>query len=177
MSGPRALRRERRYSATLPLELRMRFVLPLAGLTLLSLANPARAQDAMQLSELRPGVRIRLEAPGSVAGLMTATVTSRSRDTITIADENVAPLAVPLSHVTRVDISRGKSHSAGAVLGMKWGLAIGVPVGILAAASPDCEGCVKTSAAEWIALSVLDGVALGAGIGALVGRENWVRFQ
>jgi hypothetical protein len=150
----------------------------LAALTVLCLASPLRAQDATEMSELRPGVRIRVEAPGAIAGALTATLLSRTRDSITIGAPNAAPMTVAMSRVTRIDVSRGKSRRAGAVQGLKWGVPIGLATGVLLAAIPsDCTNCEDYSAGAWIAQGLLAGVVWGAGIGALVGRESWAHLE
>ena len=177
-----------RYAAVSPSAraFSMRRHLPsLAVFMLLCGADPLRAQDAIQLSELRPGLKIRVEAPGVIFGTLTAMILSRSPDSIAIANSNFAPISIPLSKITRLDVSRGKSHKAGAVRGLKWGVPLGLAIGAIAAAGAFdctcyvCKNCeeLKTPPAQGFGLGLLSGVAYGAGIGALVPRESWARLE
>ncbi|HKP15929.1 MAG TPA: hypothetical protein VJT85_07690, partial [Gemmatimonadaceae bacterium] len=75
--------------------------------------------------------------------------------------------------------SRGKSRSAGALRGIMWGAPIGLGFGILGLGlAEDCVACTdEPSDAEVVGLFTLSGVIWGAGIGAIIGRERWERFQ
>lgn len=151
-------------------------------LLLLAALVPARllgAQSSLALAELHPGARVRVEAPGIVAGKYVGTVLARNADTLTVGSPSGAPLALPVHAIRTLEISRGKSRSAGAVRGMMWGVPIGVALGVFAVATADdCTACFEaTSDAEGFALFTASGVLWGAGIGALVGRERWERFD
>jgi hypothetical protein len=65
-----------------------------------------------------------------------------------------------------------------------WGAPIGLVIGVIAAAGTDsdpyCFDYCSTSGsykAGIIAASTLGGALWGAGIGAIVGRERWERFD
>jgi hypothetical protein len=151
-------------------------VLSLIGaLTILAAATPLRAQQSAPPIEIRAGSRVRLDAPGIVAKPLVATVISQTRDTLKVASQDVATVAVPLDRITRLEVSRGDSRSAGAIHGMKWGLPIGIGSGVLLVAlSDDCKTCTnQPSAGGAIGTAAAMGAGLGAIIGAVVQHERW----
>ena len=149
--------------------------------TLLTFASsPLLAQSGLAYSELQPGARLRVAAPGVVAGRYEGTLLSRTADTLRLGSANGAPVAIPIARLTSLEVSRGKSRTAGALRGIMWGAPIGLAAGVLSASAVtgDCIGCTDDySKGGWIALSTLSGALWGAGIGALVGRERWDEFQ
>jgi hypothetical protein len=151
----------------------------LATVLLSMLARPLAAQGSLAVAEVQPGARVRVEAPGIVAGKYVGTVLSRTADTLTLGSPAAAPVKLPLRAIRSLEISRGKSRSAGAVRGMMWGVPIGIALGAFAVATADdCDACFEaTSDAEGFVLFAASGVLWGAGIGALVGRERWERFD
>jgi len=158
----------------------MRIISILVATVLLpTLAQPLGAQDSVTLAEVQPGARVRVEAPGIVAGRYVGTVLARGTDTLKLGNSSGAPVALPLRAIRSLEISRGKSRSAGALRGMMWGVPIGVALGVFAVATTDdCDACFEsTSDAEGFALLAASGLLWGAGIGALVGRERWERFD
>ena len=140
-------------------------------------ARVLRAQAS--LVELQPGARVRVEAPGAVAGRYVGTILTRSGDTLTLGGPNAAPVRLTLDRFTSVEISRGKSRSKGALRGIAWGAPIGLAIGLLTSGlADDCVTCTnEPSDAEGVTFATLGGVLWGAGIGALIGRERWERFQ
>ena len=137
-----------------------------------------------QLAELQPGARVRVQAPGVVAGRLEATVIARARDTVTLTMPKGAPIPVPLAAITTAEVSRGRSHRDGAVKGLAWGAGVGLAVGILSAVTYDArsdacgtEPCENDySPGEVVAGGFMTGAMLGAGIGALKGAEHWERL-
>ena len=137
-----------------------------------------------QLREIQPGARIRVQAPGVVAGRVEATVITRARDTVTLTTGRGAPVSVPLAAITTADVSRGRSHRDGAVKGLAWGAGVGVAVGIVSALTYDAgsdacgtEPCDnRYSPGEVVAGGFVAGAGLGAGIGAIKGAERWERL-
>jgi hypothetical protein len=116
---------------------------------------PLATVGAQPLSELAPGARVRIRAPGIVAGRYTGTVLSRTADTLVVASSAAAAARVPVSSLTSVEVSRGKSRSRGVLKGIAWGAPIGLAVGLLAAASlssdPDyggLEGCRRPNSSS-----------------------------
>jgi hypothetical protein len=154
-------------------------VVALSLLALSTLAAPAGAQ----MTELQPGARVRVQAPGIVAGRYVGTVLTRTADTVELGAPGAAPIKVPLARVTSVEVSRGSSRALGALRGVEWGAPIGLVFGVVAASTtedPYCWDYCSTSGsykAGIIAASTLAGALWGAGIGALVGRERWERFD
>jgi len=143
-----------------------------------------------QLTELQPGARVRVEAPGIVAGRYVGTVLSRSADTLMLGAPNAAPVAVPIGRITNAEVSRGSSRLLGAGRGIMWGVPIGLGVGVLAAVSSDnpdglycpySSGCGGETSGSYKAGLIVGGTVAGAAwgalIGALVGRERWERFE
>jgi len=148
-------------------------------LVLTAVAPVALAQS----NELQPGARVRVSAPGIVAGRYVGTVLSWNGDTLQLGGPNVAPVTVPMSRITSLEVSRGKSRLSGAGRGVLWGTPIGLVIGLASANSlEDCTdfGCSDASSGErgaYVLASALGGALWGAGIGALVGRERWEQFD
>lgn len=145
-------------------------------------SSSVRAQSTARSDELQPGARVRITAPGIVAGRYVGTVLSRSGDTLTLGSPNTQPLAIPSSRIASLEVSRGKSRSAGAIRGIKWGAPIGLAFGLLTMGIADeCLGCTNDGNADgraaWVGMNLVSGVVWGAGIGALIGREHWERFD
>jgi len=88
--------------------------LPTIGAIACSVAMPA-ARAAAQLIELQPGARVRVRAPGVVAGRLEAVVIARSGDTVTLTTPRGAPIPVPLGAITAAEVSRGRRVRVGAV--------------------------------------------------------------
>jgi len=152
-------------------------VAALAGLT----ASPSFAQGVSQAVEIQPGAKVRVIAPGIVAGRYVGTVLSRSGDTLTLGSPNSLPIKLMASQIQSLEFSRGKSRSDGAVRGMMWGTPIGAAFGALLIGSDECPSCVdkgsKITAGEALGAGAFAGLLWGAGIGALIGRERWDRFD
>lgn len=151
-----------------------------SAIALSAVSTSARAQH----SEIQPGARVRIAAPGIVAGRYVGTVLTRSADTLELGAPGTAPVKVPFARVTSIEVSRGSSRALGAARGVAWGAPIGLVVGVLAAAGTDSDPyCFDTCSsggsykAGIIAASTLGGAIWGAGIGAIVGRERWERFD
>jgi hypothetical protein len=152
------------------------------ALTLCS-ASTLVAQVAVRSDEIQPGARVRITAPGIVAGRYVGTVLSRSGDTVTVGSPNSLPLALPTSRIASLEISRGKSRSEGAKRGIRWGAPIGLALGLLTIGFSDaCYDCVNRSddvgsRVAWVGVNGASGALWGAGIGALIGRERWEPFD
>lgn len=142
----------------------------------IALCMPCFSASA-QLSELQPGTRIRLRAPGEIAGRLTGVVTARTVDSVTITRPNAAPLAVAVSKLTSLDISRGKSRLRGAGKGTLWGVGGGLLLGLTPISESTCTygtgNCTPVSRGEFMGTMVLGSVIIGAAVGAIVGSEVW----
>ena len=145
-------------------------------------ASTARAQ----LTEAQPGARVRVQAPGIIAGSYVGTVLVREPSMIRLGAPDAAPIDVPIDRITSLEISKGKSRLAGAGRGIKWGLPIGLGLGLLAAAGSTEESRIywngglekdTVSKAEIVAVFGFAGAFWGAAIGALIPKEHWERFD
>ena len=154
----------------------MRIVLPLLAAITLSFADTTHAQPL----PLHPGTRVRAVAPTLWTSRYEATIGARRGDTLYLVRPDAAPIDVPLSALTRLDLSLGRSRKKGALRGIAWGAAAGVALGLVNAMGNSADPlalcgtttCRRDKLAEGGAL-VLGSVVWGAGIGALVGRETW----
>lgn len=132
-----------------------------------------------QLAELQQGTAVRVQGQG-IAGRMKGIVVSRTADSVTFARASSTPITVPIAVLTTVEVSRGKSRGAGAVRGLLWGAGIGGALGFVPTDDPYCEvvpdspSCLTT--AESVVSLAIGGGLLGAGIGALIGRERWSKM-
>ncbi len=144
---------------------------------LVSVFAAAGSSADAQLTNLIPGVRARIRAPGSVRGRLTGTVVAKTADSLSIATENGVPVQLPLSRLTAVEISQGKSRSKGAMKGALWGGGVSLLLALVPA--PAQEDCTSncTSRAGYLAFAVPGFVLTGAAIGAGVQSESWQRLE
>lgn len=130
--------------------------------------------------ELVPGARVRVSALTVPYGKMIGTVISLTADTLVIENENLLySIAVPISSVSKLEVSRGQKSAAGkgAGIGFVVGAVIGAAIGVGLGANPGfcamdelengdtCIGEVAPLGAVGLGL-------LGAGIGAAVGAAR-----
>jgi hypothetical protein len=150
----------------------------LAPVTILASASRLPAQPSAPAIEIRAGSRVRLDAPGIVGDHMVATVIARSDDTLTVASQNAPPIAVPTSRITRLEVSRGDSRTAGALHGIKVGVPIGAVFGVLGLLLiDDCNYCESPpNRGAIIPAFAASGAFYGAIIGAIVQHEQWAPF-
>jgi len=137
-----------------------------------------------QIAEVQPGARVRLRAPGIVAGRYTGVVLSRTGDSMTVSRAAGQAVAVPFAAGTSLEISRGKSRMKGAGKGALWG---GGSMALLFASLPgsakECRGtssgtrCTNLSVGESMLIGGTGGSFWGALIGALIGAERWDRAE
>jgi hypothetical protein len=154
---------------------------PLVLALLLAAMPPARGQ----VTEAQPGARVRLSAPGIVAGDYVGTVLAREPGIMRVGSPNSPPIDVPLDRITSLEISRGKSRSGGAGRGVFIGAPIGAVIGLLASGNASDRtyfnydnGRIDTlSRAELTIYMAATGALIGAAIGALVPKERWERFD
>lgn len=126
--------------------------------------------------EVLPGARIRVTAPGVLAGRYVGTVLTRDPDTVVVANSAGAQVRVPIASMTSLEVSRGKSRMAGFKRGLIWGAPVGLGLGLasMSVADDTDRGDGQTwGQGEWVAYNVLGGAMWGGFIGALVGRERW----
>ncbi len=156
----------------------MNFACTLRRVFLIGLCVPSGRAIA-QMAELRPGVRVRIEAPGEIAGRLTGLVVARSADSLTVSQSDATPLTVAIAKVSTLQISRGKSRTRGALKGIIWAAPTGLAMGFTPIGDATCSGvptrCVPVSRRSWVVTMVTGSVVIGAGVGALVGSERWVQ--
>lgn len=147
---------------------------------LLAVPTGAALSQAVQLE---PGLRVRIWAPTPPLVRQPGRLTAFHADTMQIdldrpLSRGVAGVVVPLSEVTRLDVSRSRhSRARKALRGAIVGLVIGAAIG--AASGGDCEGTM-------ICFTPAEGAAMGGGFlsaaGALIGvllppGERWERVR
>ena len=147
----------------------------LAASSLLLVLLLSAVADVQQLPEVAPGARVRIRAPGVVAGSYTGTVLSRSADTLVVAGSAAAAVRVPIASLTQVEVSRGRSRSRGASKGALWGAGIGLAIGVVTMGIADDAN--YGSQGEYVAFNAVGGAIWGVIIGAIVGSERWDGYQ
>jgi hypothetical protein len=121
-----------------------------------------------------PGIGVRVRAPGVLFERFQGVYLGRSGDTLLVGNDERGPVRIPMSAVTQLDISRGRSRWKGALSGALWGGAVGLAFGAVVAAADTTD---DVSASEALGIMVAGGVELGAIIGVIVGRRVWVPAQ
>jgi hypothetical protein len=157
----------------------------LAILGALALGDTVAAAQA--LPELQPGMRVRIRAPNVVDGQLTGKIASRTAEALVVTDERRGEFTVPVAAMSELNVSRGSSHSAGALKGAMWGAGLGLGVGLMFAAVPNSErhshsgyagyGLGPPTAEEGILLGCGGGLVIGFSLGALAGSERWDRVH
>lgn len=127
-----------------------------------------------QLPELEAGTRVRIRAPSYVPGEIEGTIVSHRRDSVRINRRYGNAVSVPVSELTRLQISLGRSRPLGAVRGILWGAGAGLAVGAVASLTPNsCTESCGHEAADHFVFTPVAGALVGAGIGAVLGAERW----
>ena len=136
-----------------------------------------------QYTEAQPGTRVRIEAPGVVAGKFEGTILSRDVEIVRIAAPNAIPVDVPMNRITSLEMSRGKSRWAGVGRGAVVGIPVGLVLGLIAASGDadtrafwDAGQRDTLSRGEMVAFTTFASVLWGGVIGAFVPKERWEPF-
>jgi hypothetical protein len=157
------------------------------ALVLSALAPVVLAQPAI----VRPGARVRIDAPGFTAVPTSAFILSMTPDSITIGDEKLLPLSIPRAAIRGLELGGEKDRWLGAkkgtVIGSEWGAGLGL---IIAATTDSlCQGgwaldsrrsCHAVTTSDrfvGFGVGVLVGAFYGAGIGYLVGSQRWDKVE
>jgi hypothetical protein len=168
-------------------------VVSLAVSALLPFA-PVAAQESAFLPQLSPGVRVRIDAPGVLAGRLATTVVSRTRDSVTVrarerhepvkGEERLDYLTLALDRITFVEVSGGRSQLKGAAVGMLAGAAVGVALANMGAvvgaddnAREVCDRNVDFCEGPPTLQSAMAGATIGGFLGLFFGRERWTRVD
>jgi hypothetical protein len=92
--------------------------------------------------------------------------------------ENGVPFNMPLSAITSIEVSEGKSRARGAMKGAAWGAGFGVLSALFSDGSgEDCTGEECMSRGELAAYLVVSSAVTGAVIGLFVQSERWQRLD
>ena len=136
------------------------------------------------LSELQPGMRVRIRAPSVFDGRVTGKIASRTAESLVVVAEPGAEFTVPFAALSELTVSRGISHADGAVKGAIWGVGFGLGVGLMLAAVPQSDaqsgsgaGLGPPTAEEGILIGTGSGLAIGLLLGGLGGSERWERLR
>lgn len=148
-------------------------------------ASAAALPPVPALQSNQGRVRIRLADDGSPS--IEGNLVEYRGDTVVVSS-NARHTAVALSRVTDFRVYRGKSRASGARAGGMWGALAGAALGVVSAAGPNSENdfrnpdcdvatnpCARESDLEVVASTTAGGAMLGAGIGAIIGRDRWER--
>jgi hypothetical protein len=131
-----------------------------------------------QVPTIIPGARVRVESR-QIDKNLEGTVMSQTADSVIVASVGAIRTAVASGSITRIRVSQGKSHGAGAIKGIKIGggigLGLGVLLGLAIAAGPSTSEYPNPGgvAAVVAALYAVSGAMWGAAIGGAVGAEKW----
>jgi hypothetical protein len=144
------------------------------SVTLLTFA----ARSGAQTDALVPGQRVRLAAPGVLAGRFEGTVLQRLDDTVLVGRADGMNLRVPLGAITAVQVSRGESRLRGTGKGAQCGAMIvggaGLALGIPALAGRD-SAYSRGDVLTWSLQGAIGGALWGAIIGSFFRVERWDR--
>jgi hypothetical protein len=135
-----------------------------------------------QFDEVVPGTRLRVQAPGVVAERYVGTVLERRADTLFVSNGPGSRVAVAARTITSLEIDRGRSRGAGAKVGAVWGAGVGTLAGLLSMSARNgsydgADAADSISAPAWVTMNAIAYGLIGAGIGAIVGRRRWERFD
>ena len=125
-----------------------------------------------QMPELLPGSRLRVEAH-AVGSRLEGTLMSRDTTGLVIAASGMLRTVVPTASLTRVQVSMGRSRSAGAWKGARIGASVMAALGGVMVLSYAGAGVDAGGAAAFLVQSAMGGAMWGAVIGGFVGAEKW----
>jgi hypothetical protein len=122
-----------------------------------------------QMLDVQAGARIRVTAPGVVAGRVEGTVINRSGDSIVIATPALAQYRLGMSSLATLEVFQGRSHGLGAEKGALWGAGVMLPFALLATMDTP-----RSSDALAVATEVeIVYAGIGAIIGSIIGADSW----
>lgn len=142
-------------------------------------ATSAAQADGAAAGPIPPGTRVRVSAPTVFRGAVAGRVSHTVADTLFLAPRRSGLVAVPVSAITRTEVSRGVDHWEGALRGAGIGaLAGGGLFGFLVfAGDTNCDYCLPGRDLQAAAVGAVIGAVLftplGAVIGAIRGYEHW----
>jgi hypothetical protein len=122
-----------------------------------------------QMLDVRPGARVRVTAPGLVAGRIDGTVINRTDDSIVVATTSLAQYRLGLSSLATLEVYQGRNHGLGARKGALWGAGVMLPFAMIATIDAPRPGDAFGVIAE--CETVYAGI--GAIIGSIIGADSW----
>ena len=144
--------------------------LALLILALLLSGTTLPAQEAG--AAVKPFTRVRVHAPGVAAKALVGNAVLVDTDSLVLAQGGSTRwLVVPTDAVSRLEISRGRSHLGGALAGAGIGGLVG-GVGLAGIAAIQ-ERRVDGWTFAVLILGAVYGAPVGAAVGAVVGVERW----
>jgi hypothetical protein len=150
----------------------------LAALFLVTLAP---APLAAQMIDVQPGVRVRVTAPGVVAGQVEGLIATRTVDSVVLLTSRPSSYRIALESITTLSVSQGKSRLKGAAKGSAWGGAIMLVMSAAMSGDPSVRqvdaNTEPVSIPTFIATEVVGGAMFGAAIGAIIGSERWNSYE
>jgi hypothetical protein len=152
----------------------MRTVLSLAVLPLLI---PLQSITAQQAPPIETDSRIRVTAPTAGADKLAGVCVEVDATRLRVqAEEQVSPLTISLTDVTRLEVSQGRKSNTlkGLGFGALGGAVIGAVAGVIVEASCTYE-CWGTAATALIGAGVFSvtGAVIGIVAGTLIKSERW----
>lgn len=122
-----------------------------------------------QMLDVQPGVRVRVSAPGVVAGRIDGTVIGRTQDSIVVATPSSTQYRFELASLSAVEVYQSRSHARGAWKGALWGGGVMLPLALLGTMDTP-QGTDQASVFLEVE-TVYAGV--GAIIGSIIGADSW----
>lgn len=128
-------------------------------------------------SGLRPGVKVRIDV--SASPRMTGVVQSVTPDSVVLyVEPSAIRFGIARSEIQSIQISHGRSASAGAKKGALWGAATFGGIATIIAFSLASDSAYKASTdgispAVFAAVGIAEGAGIGALIGVFVKSEKW----
>jgi hypothetical protein len=130
---------------------------------------------AAQTPTIPPGTRVKVQTQQNTR--VNGSLISQSSDSIIVATGDAMRTVIASDAVTRIDVSKGRSHLHGAVRGMKVGAVTtgGVVTLIFAVAyiGSRAEDMSIAPFFAYTAVSAAIGAMYGAAIGGMFGAERW----
>jgi hypothetical protein len=133
------------------------------------------AGAAGQLAFPTTGTRVRVSAPSLEIAELTGDVVRVSADSLTIGfPAPQSPMTLSIQQLSRLEVSRGMDHGAGAARGAKYGvLFLGLAGAAFSVGQYGCEEYCVIGVVGFVAGGALAGFLLGGIIGSAFPVEKW----
>jgi len=119
------------------------------------------------------GSRVRLRTT-SGGDAVTGTLSALDARTIVVRSDAGSPVTLPVSTVTRVEVSRGKSSKGSRMLiGIVGGAVVGAALGYVATCNYDDEDCSSNNRSKVMAGGAVGGAVLGGLLARTTAKEQW----